>query len=134
MAQTLVTPYINGELDKIEIFYTEYISPLLQQANHKSLLPLEIKAEKPKYNIMTDYEPNAYEVFNQIAPKYISGVIYCAVAESFASEQASRRMAMENATDNADEMISELSLKYNRARQASITQEINEIVSGAAGL
>lgn len=134
MAQSLVTPYINGELDSIEILFTEYVSPLVQQAVHKPLLPLEIETEKLKYNIMTDYEPNAHEVFNQIAPKYISGVIFCAVADSFAAEQAARRMAMENATDNADEMISELSLKYNRARQASITQEINEIVGGAAGL
>jgi F-type H+-transporting ATPase subunit gamma len=100
----------------------------------KSLLPLEISAEKPTYNILTNYEPSAEDVFNDIAPKYISGVIYCAIIDSFAAEQAERRMAMDNATENADEMISDLSLKYNRARQASITQEINEIVGGAAGL
>jgi len=134
MADSLSSSYINGEFDEVEIFYTKYVSPIAQLAEQKSLLPLKIDSEKPKYKILTIYEPTAQEVFNEIVPKYITGVIYCAVSDSFAAEQAARRMAMESATDNADAMISDLSLKYNRARQASITQEINEIVGGAAGL
>ena len=70
-------------------------------------------------------------MFNSLIPQYLAGILYCAVVDTYASEQAARRMAMENATDNAQEMIDDLSLKYNRARQASITQELTEIVSGA---
>lgn len=142
IAESLVTSYVSAEVDGIEVFYTMYVSPIAQQPERKAILPLEFSdnseeadtAEHRKYKIMPIYEPSAKEVFEGIVPKYLTGVIYCAVADSFAAEQAARRMAMENATDNADEMISELSLRYNRARQASITQEINEIVGGAAGL
>ncbi len=80
------------------------------------------------------YEPSAESVFNAIVPDYISGIIYGAVVESFASEQGARRTAMESANDNAKEMVDTLSLSYNRARQAAITQEISEIVSGAGAL
>ena len=71
------------------------------------------------------------QVFDSLIPRYIAGVLFGAIVDSFAAEQAARRTAMENATDNANEMISNLSLVYNRARQAAITQEITEIVSGA---
>ena len=145
IAESLVTSYVSAEIDGIEVFYTMYVSPIAQQPERKAILPLEFSEKSEdtdtantegqrKYKIMPIYEPSAKEVFEGIVPKYLTGVIYCAVADSFAAEQAARRMAMENATDNADEMISELSLRYNRARQASITQEINEIVGGAAGL
>ena len=77
------------------------------------------------------YEPSPQAVFDHIVPEYVAGMILGAVVESFASEQGARRTAMEAATDNADEMISDLSLRYNRARQGAITQEITEIVSGA---
>ena len=70
-------------------------------------------------------------MFDALIPKYLTGILFCSVIESFAAEQAARRLAMENATDNATEMISDLSLVYNRARQSAITQEITEIVSGA---
>ena len=79
----------------------------------------------------TDYEPSPEAVFDSLIPRYIAGVLFGAIVDSFAAEQAARRTAMENATDNANEMISNLSLVYNRARQAAITQEITEIVSGA---
>jgi len=80
------------------------------------------------------YEPTAEAVFDAIVPEYIAGVIYGGVCESLASELAARRMAMESATNNAEEMIEKLNLYYNRARQASITQEITEIVAGAEGI
>ena len=80
------------------------------------------------------YEPDASEVFDAIVPEYLAGLIYGAVCESVASELAARRTAMEAATNNAEEMIEKLNLHYNRARQASITQEITEIVGGAEGV
>jgi F-type H+-transporting ATPase subunit gamma len=132
IADELVEPYLEGKYERVELFYTEYVSPILQQAVTKPLLPVELHKELSGSKALPIYEPSASEVFNSIVPKYISGIIFGSVVDSFASEQACRRSAMENASDNAQEMISDLSLKYNRARQASITQELTEIVSGAA--
>ena len=95
------------------------------------ILPLEPgdnKASRPTADIL--YEPGSTEVFEAIIPEYLGGLIYSAVCESRASEQAARRTAMDSATQNAEEMIGELNLKYNQARQAAITQEITEIVAG----
>ena len=92
----------------------------------------EVKAGGVKNIIL--YEPDSTEVFNTIVPEYLAGVIYGAICDSVASEQAARRTAMDAATSNAEEMIEQLNLHYNRARQASITQEITEIVGGAEGL
>ena len=77
------------------------------------------------------YEPNSVDVFDAIVPEYLGGILYGALCESRAAEQAARRTAMDSATQNADEMIAQLSLKFNRARQAAITQEITEIVAGS---
>ena len=88
--------------------------------------------EVKKGKAAVQYLPSADAVLGYVLPKYVSGSIYGAIAESFASEQAARRTAMESATDNANEMISKLELVYNRARQAAVTQEISEIVGGAA--
>ena len=128
-------PYIKGEIDRVELFRTEYVSPLVQRAESLPILPVDITDEEAaahKIRQLPVYEPSAEAVFDAIVPKYITGIIFGAVVDSFASEQAARRTAMESATDNASEMISNLSLVYNRARQASITQEITEIVSGAS--
>lgn len=133
ISDKIVYPFVKGEVDRVEMFRTEYVSPLLQRAGSLSLLPLDIKddrAEKSKE--LPIYEPSPRDVFDSIVPKYITGIIFGAVVDSFASEQAARRTAMESASDNAGEMISSLSLLYNRARQASITQEITEIVGGAS--
>ncbi len=137
ISDLIVTAYSNGEIDKVELFHTEYVSPLLQQAEMLSMLPMDVNSgtdtgEKPKIREVPVYEPSAEFVFDAIVPKYVTGMIFCAIVDSFASEQAARRNAMESASDNAEEMISGLSLMYNRARQASITQEITEIVGGAA--
>lgn len=133
IAEKIVGLFVSGGADRVELFRTEYVSPLVQRAEYLPILPLDIKAEesnKPKQ--LPIYEPSAGQVFDAIVPKYITGIVFGAVVDSFASEQAARRTAMESATDNAGEMISGLSLMYNRARQASITQEITEIVSGAS--
>ena len=98
----------------------------------KRLLPLlqqNTGGEVKETDIL--YEPGSVEVFDAIVPEYLGGVIYGALCESRASEQAARRTAMDSATSNAEDMIADLSLKYNRARQAAITQEITEIVAGA---
>lgn len=131
IADRIVDDYINGVYVGAELFYTEYISPITQNAAHRQLLPVEIKTDIEVTNALPIYEPSPEEVFNHIVPRYITGMIFGACVDSFASEQAARRNAMENASDNASEMISNLSLMYNRARQASITQEITEIVGGA---
>ncbi|MCM1329404.1 MAG: ATP synthase F1 subunit gamma [Ruminococcus sp.] len=133
IADKVTAPYAKGEVDRVELFRTEYVSPLVQRAEYLPILPLDIKAEESrKAKELPIYEPSAGQVFDAIVPKYITGIIFGAVVDSFASEQAARRTAMESATDNASEMISNLSLVYNRARQASITQEITEIVGGAS--
>ena len=96
---------------------------------------LPLKRRDPQSHIepeqVTLYEPNSEEVFDAIIPEYVGGVLYGALCESRASEQAARRTAMDSATKNADEMIEDLSLKFNRARQAAITQEITEMIAGA---
>ena len=138
ISDKIVQPFVKGEVERVELFRTEYVSPLLQRAESLPLLPLDMHAEaeensdKPKIEELPIYEPSARDVFDSIVPKYITGIIFGAVVDSFASEQAARRTAMESASDNASEMISNLSLLYNRARQASITQEITEIVGGAS--
>ena len=95
---------------------------------------METEEKKKIIRNLILYEPNASEVFDAMVPEYLAGVIYGGVCESLASELAARRMAMEAATSNAEEMIEKLNLYYNRARQASITQEITEIVGGAEGI
>ena len=132
IADDIVTPYEDGEIDRVELFSTEFVSPLVQQAQSLAILPVDISDDHIRRKELPIYEPSAEAVFNAIVPKYITGIIFGAVVDSFAAEQAARRTAMENASDNANEMISHLSLVYNRARQSSITQEITEIVGGAA--
>ena len=131
IAGEIVDKYVKGIFERVELFYTEYVSSITQQAVTKKMLPVELDGQKKVSKALPIYEPSAGQVFNHIVPRYVTGMIFGACVESFASEQASRRNAMENASDNASEMISSLSLMYNRARQASITQEITEIVSGA---
>ena len=104
---------------------------LTQLPASKEILPLTSKGEVDKKKALIECDPSPEAVFGQIIPHYISGIIYGGVCESIASELSARRTAMENATDNAGEIIDSLSLTYNRARQAAITQEITEIVAGS---
>lgn len=132
IAERIVTLYEKGDIQAVELIYTNYVSPLVQEAHHMHVMPVEHLEHVPGgYHALTTYEPSPEAVFDALIPKYLAGMLYCAVIESFAAEQAARRLAMENATDNATEMITDLSLVYNRARQSAITQEITEIVSGA---
>lgn len=131
IAEKIVRPYADGEIDRVELFSTEFISPLVQTPQTLAILPIEIADDKLKRSELPVYEPSPEAVFDAIVPKYITGIIFGAVVDSFAAEQAARRTAMESASDNATDMITGLSLIYNRARQASITQEITEIIGGA---
>lgn len=137
VAQTAMEAYKNGEVDEVNLVYTEFISALSQEPKIVKLLPVTIdntntEKEVKKGKAAVQYLPSADAVLGYVLPKYVSGSVYGVIAESFASEQAARRTAMESATDNANEMISKLELVYNRARQAAVTQEISEIVGGAA--
>lgn len=130
IADKIIDVYNKDKIDRVELFYTDCVSPILQVEKHMPIIPVDIDVEK-RSSSLTRYEPSAEDVFDALMPKYLAGVLFGAIVNSFAAEQAARRTAMENATDNANEMISNLSLVYNRARQAAITQEITEIVSGA---
>ena len=137
MANMLCTEFRKGTFGHIELCYTVFNSMLSQQPSAIPVLPLKDLTDEQDTKSIRNlilYEPDASEVFDAIVPEYLAGLIYGAVCESVASELAARRTAMEAATNNAEEMIEKLNLHYNRARQASITQEITEIVGGAEGV
>ena len=131
-AKQLSKLFLSGEIDEVYVAYTNFVSVLSQTPAIMQLLPL-VREEQEQTGVSRDflYEPDASEVFEAIVPEYLGGIIYGALCESRASEQAARRTAMDSATSNAEEMIADLSLKFNRARQAAITQEITEIVAGS---
>ena len=131
----LAKAYEKGEFTHLILSYTSFVNMLTQEPKTENVLPIRVEHTKDgmrnmNYSLIV-YEPDEEETFAQIIPYYISGMVYGAVSESVASELSARRNAMESATDNASEMIENLSLEYNRARQASITQELTEIISGA---
>ena len=136
VAKLICEAYKSGEFGHIFLCYTNFVSMLSQVPTASSLLPLSDlssgeKESDGKARELILYEPDSETVFNAIVPEYLAGILYSSINISYASELAARRTAMEAATDNAEEMIDTLSLYYNRARQASITQEITEIVAGA---
>ena len=138
MANLLCAEFRKGTFGHIELCYTVFTSMLSQQPEVFSMLPLSDIREESGGKVETRnlilYEPDGETVFDAIVPEYLAGLVYGGICESTASELAARRMAMDAATSNAEEMIEQLNLYYNRARQASITQEITEIVAGAEGL
>ena len=133
IAKSLCKEYKAGRIGQIHVAYTNFVSVLSQTPATLRLLPLlrQKTAREGKVNSDILYEPGSVEVFDAIVPEYLGGILYGALCESRAAEQAARRTAMDSATQNAEEMIGDLSLKFNRARQAAITQEITEIVAGA---
>ena len=137
MANLLCAEFRKGTFGHIELCYTVFTSMLSQQPEVFSMLPLSDIREESGGKVETRnlilYEPDGETVFDAIVPEYLAGLVYGGICESTASELAARRMAMDAATSNAEEMIEQLNLYYNRARQASITQEITEIVAGAEG-
>jgi len=128
LANKLCADFADGEFDRLGVISTEYISVMTQEAKITWLLPFEKKAEDTKTAV---FEPDCLTVLNNIAREYVAGMITVLARESFASEVAARRMAMDSAGKNAQQMIDDLSLEYNRARQGAITQEITEIVAGS---
>ena len=124
--------YRSGEFDRVVLIFTEFVSMMTQRVVYEDLLPLDRCTSGKCGSMETDC--NVEEMLDSIVPEYIGGILYSALCESLASESGARRAAMNSANKNAEEMITTLMLKYNRARQALITQEITEIVSGAEAL
>jgi F-type H+-transporting ATPase subunit gamma len=149
IAQDLMAAYIDEEVDRVEIFYNGYISPLVQEVRRETLLPLqeasifgededgdageEGEDEKDR-RALVEYEPDPEEILQRLVPDYVEISTYRALLESSASELGARMTAMRSASDNAGEVIEDLTLEMNRARQAEITQEIMEVVAGAEAL
>ena len=133
IAKTLCKAFRAGQFDEIHVAYTNFVSVLSQTPATLQMLPLLRTSTGREGTVNSDilYEPSSEETFDAIIPEYLGGILYGALCESRASEQAARRSAMDSATQNADDMIADLSLKFNRARQAAITQEITEIVAGS---
>jgi F-type H+-transporting ATPase subunit gamma len=145
IADGLTSAYVDGKVDRVEIFYNGYISPVNQEVRHETLLPLqqadvlgdaddEDDEDDPHRRALWIYEPDPEEILARLVPDYVEISIYRALLESTASEHGARMSAMRNASDNAGEMIDNLTLEANRQRQAEITQEIMEVVAGAEGL
>jgi F-type H+-transporting ATPase subunit gamma len=145
IAEELMAAYVDGEVDEVEIFYNGYISPLTQEVRRETLLPLqqatileaedeEEDEERPEHRALVEYEPDPEEILRRLVPDYVEISVYRALLESAASELGARMTAMRNASQNAGELIDDLTLEMNRARQAEITQEILEVVAGAEAL
>jgi F-type H+-transporting ATPase subunit gamma len=145
IAQVLAAAYVDGEVDRVEILYNGYVSPISQEVRRETLLPLQqatILDEDPAaeaaqdtgHHALVEYEPDPEEILARLVPDYVEISIYRALLESTASELGARMTAMRSASDNAGEIISDLTLEMNRARQAEITQEIMEVVGGAEAL
>ena len=131
IADKVIKRFKTGDFDAVELVYTTFVSVMTQEPQHLRILPVENLEYLGTKHPMTIYDPSPEEVFDSLIPEYMGGMLYSAIVDSFASEQAARRTAMESASDNASEMIDKLSLLYNRARQAQITQEITEISSAS---
>ena len=131
LSQKLLTSFAAGEIGEIYLAYTHFKNTVSHEPKLLKLLPVEYDAEA---GALMNFEPEDVEALDMIIPKYISSLIYGALMEAAASENGARMQAMDNATSNAEDMISDLSLKYNRARQGSITQELTEIIAGAEAL
>jgi len=158
IAADLMAAYIDGELDRVEIFYNGYISPLTQKVTRETLLPLQEAsilgedededdgddegrddrgsddADTDHSRALVEYEPDPEEILGRLVPAYVEISIYRALLESTASEHGARMTAMRNASENANDIIDDLTLQMNRERQAEITQEIMEVVAGAESL
>ncbi len=147
IADDLTTAYIDGQIDRVEIFYNGYVSPLTQEVRRETLLPLQqatiLEAGDEEgdgeggdtgHHALVEYEPEPDVILGQLVPDYVQISVYRALLESTASEHGARMTAMRNASENAGELIQDLTLEMNRARQAEITQEILEVVAGANAL
>ncbi len=147
IAERLMSAYLDGEVDQVEVFYNGFLSPISQVVRRETLLPLQratvLEGEPTEeaeggtasgQRVVPEYEPDAVAVLRRLVPDYVEISIYRALLDSTASEHGARMTAMRHASDNAGELIHDLTLQMNRARQAEITQEIMEVVAGAEGL
>jgi F-type H+-transporting ATPase subunit gamma len=147
IAEDLVSAYVDEKVDRVEMFYNGYVSPLTQEVRRETLLPLQQATilegsedesegadEESGHHALVEYEPDPEEILSRLVPDYVEISVYRALLESTASEHGARMTAMRSASENAGEMIQDLTLEMNRARQAEITQEILEVVAGAEGL
>jgi F-type H+-transporting ATPase subunit gamma len=150
IAGDLVTAYVDGKVDRVDIFYNGFVSALTQRMTRETLLPIakatilgdedddesaaETDAGRPRHRALVEYEPDPQEILRRLVPDYVEVSIYRALLESTASEHGARMTAMRSASENAGELIEDLTLELNRARQADITAEIMEVVAGAESL
>jgi F-type H+-transporting ATPase subunit gamma len=146
IAEDLMSAYVDGKVDRVDILYNGYVSPLVQEVRRETLLPLQEatilesdddeddEEEGTGHNALVEYEPGPEEILERLIPDYVEISLYRALLESTASELGARMTAMRNASQNAGEVIEDLTLEMNRARQAEITQEIMEVVAGAEAL
>jgi F-type H+-transporting ATPase subunit gamma len=135
--KVLLDAHQAGDIDEVHIFYTRFVNSMTQVPVAEQLVPLTADKLRPDYATHSweyIYEPDPQTVIDELLGRYVEAMIYRAVAENMASEQSARRMAMKSASDNAGNVIGELKLVYNKTRQAAITKEISEIVSGAAAV
>lgn len=133
--KVMLDAFEDGKIDRLYVIYNEFVNTMTQQPKSKQLLPLpESQDEEVGHQWNYIYEPDSLPILDGLLPRYIESQVYQGVVENLACEQAARMIAMKSATDNAGSIIDELQLAYNKARQAAITQEISEIVSGAASV
>ncbi|WP_152656857.1 ATP synthase F1 subunit gamma [Oceanobacillus sp. CFH 90083] len=134
LASEAVQMYADGEIDELHIIYNHYVSAISQVVTNKQLLPIADLGEQKAPASDYEFDPNQEEILEVLLPQYAESLIFGALLDGKASEHAASMTAMRSATDNANELIGDLELSYNRARQAAITQEITEIVGGVAAL
>jgi F-type H+-transporting ATPase subunit gamma len=151
IGEDLMAAYIDGKIDRVEVVYNQYVSPLVQNVTQEVLLPLQQATvreaeemqedidtskheEKSGHTALTEYEPEPDEILQRLVPDYVEISLYRALLESTASEHGARMTAMRSASENAGDIIKDLTLQLNRERQADITQEIMEVVAGAESL
>ncbi len=150
IAGDVISAYVDGKVDRVDIFYNSYVSALTQRLTRETLLPIAEAtilgedaeheeadtpaAEEPRHRALVEYEPDPQEILRRLVPDYVEVSIYRALLDSTASEHGARMTAMRSASENAGELIEDLTLELNRARQADITAEIMEVVAGAESL
>lgn len=138
LCKKILADYTAGKIGEIYLAYTHFKNTVSHEPKLIKLLPVEFDEEEisqaAEANVLMNYEPNEEEALDMIIPKYVTSLFYGALVEAVASENGARMQAMDSATSNAEELISDLTLKYNRARQGSITQELTEIIAGASAI
>jgi F-type H+-transporting ATPase subunit gamma len=136
LIKSTIDSFISGEIDEVHLVYNKFLNTVSQEPTMLKVLPIQAEEKSSDYNHYWDYlyEPDAETVLESLFTRYIESLVYRGLVENLACEQASRMVAMKAASDNATDLTAELQLIYNKNRQAAITQEISEIISGAAAL